>query len=40
MERLYEENSDLKKKFETLKQEEKDKFEEIKKKLGLEFPVN
>ena len=34
------ENNEIKKKFEQLQQEEKEKFEEIKKKLGLEFTVN
>ena len=40
MERLLEENSDLKKKYDHLLLDEKEKFEEIKKRLGLEFNVN
>lgn len=40
MERLYEENSELKKRYEQLQMEEKEKFDEIKRKLGLEYPVN
>lgn len=39
MERLLEENKDLKGKYDVLVEEEKDKFEEIKKKLGLEYSV-
>ena len=39
MQRLLDENNDLKRKFENLQNEEKEKFEEIKKKLGLEYPV-
>lgn len=39
MERIIEENSELKKKYEQLQQEEKDKFDEIKKKLALEYTV-
>lgn len=34
------ENKDLKQKYEQLKFEEKDRFEELKRKLGLELPVN
>ena len=40
MERLLEENTDLKKKYDQLQHEEKDKFDEIKRKMGLEFTVN
>jgi hypothetical protein len=40
MNRLYKENTDLKSKFEQLQTDEKDKFEEIKKKLGLEYSVS
>jgi hypothetical protein len=40
MERIMEENAELKRKYELLQQDEKDKFDEIKRKLGLEFPVN
>lgn len=33
------ENRELKRKYENLVEDEKDKFEEIKKKLGLEYSV-
>jgi hypothetical protein len=39
MDRLLEENKELKCKYDALVDDEKDKFEEIKKKLGLEYPV-
>jgi len=40
MERILDENADLKRKYEQQIQEEKDKFDEIKRKLGLEYTVN
>ncbi len=40
MERLLEENSELKKKYEHLQQNEKQDFEDLKKKLALDYPVN
>jgi hypothetical protein len=39
MTRVMDENSDLKSKFEQLQQDEKDKFEELKKRLNLEFSI-
>ncbi|CDW90581.1 UNKNOWN [Stylonychia lemnae] len=40
MERILDENADLKRKYEQQVQEEKDKFDEIKRRLGLEYTVN
>eukprot|EP00347_Sterkiella_histriomuscorum_P016482 403353010 len=40
MERIQDENRELKKKYEQQIQEEKEKFDEIKRRLGLEFTVN
>lgn len=37
---MYEENTDLKKKYEHLQHDEKEKFDELKRRLALEFPVN
>lgn len=39
MQRVMDENNDLKNKFEQLQNDERDKFEEIKKKLGLEYNI-
>ena len=40
MQRVMDENSELKSKFELLQNEEKEQFEEIKKKLGLEYQIH
>jgi hypothetical protein len=40
MSRLQDENADLKTKYNDLVTDEREKFEEIKKKLGLEYSIN
>jgi len=40
MQKLMDENAEIKKLLESLEEAEVQKFEEIKKKLGLEYPVD